>query len=1477
MAESCRLSPVVFRRNGTRIEEVDSKLFKQIKEAVKDQDVAWKMWAYTKTAEFKRDYPNVEYDELGEVTFPSLIKALGMEEVYNRQKSREEASRDYGFTNTLFEDADTATSKINEFNRKEDKLIAVMQKEGDGYRIHVLEKDPQSVRIAREQSYNYALTGEIIDMLRSLGFDVGFVTNPRYDGLFDPTDTKLHDGLVEIIRIAKGIRGEEALPEEFAHLIIEGLQNHPLVQRLFDTLTEEQVREIIGINYADYYEKYDGDPIKLQKEAAGKLLAQYIKQEGTIRREIIQPKRSLLSRIWNWAKNLFSRITNEQLDDARLNAHDRIKDIYNLVTSGEVMPLIDKNAILFGEKLYALNERFDQLDKTAHDVLTIHSRIMKLDRDGGTRKYSDAKATNEAMRNTVDTDEFSCIKEFLIDCNARLGEMQEEWKLLEKNERKGFLKDIKDYNKVAKAVRRVNLFKDVYGSALRSISTFDVEEHATQLGLSEASAKILADYARNAQSQLNYLAETAHRSRFNILYNTCRTQYKDDKVRGIGNRRDEIMSLEAILEHAERDINYVDRWLSALSDADDSLLVLLDSLVKNQQYERDIEMIEWKAKIDQIDKKLRDAGYSSRFMYELDENGVPTFRIISQYDWDAYNADRHRQQELLTAQGKTGTEYFTAMNKWRNTHVEVNGVFHRRLIPLYVDPEYDRMYREGEGKKIPDDAIYEMVPNPIVYPNKRNTIENLAPAEKEYYYAMMDIKRQMMTKIPHRGQGIFRTVNISKDLIEGVMDSSIGNPLKATADNFKRKFIRRPDDIGFGVKDNIKDDIKEILRTTKDSRAAADSIVKLLEMSVDEDILPDINPRVLTSIINSYKRETNKTPEEILTEMTNEVVEQINLENFYLVETDFANHRVQKLPVYYTRPLKDPKMLSTDFTGTLVAYSAMAVNYEKMDEVVDILEVARDFINDPEGRKILETEGDKSVYSKFKLFGNVYRSFVEKASSSSNIKARYDDYMSSVVYEERKKDEGSFEIPLFNVNMDVAKTLDAIKDYTGLLGLGFNVFSTFSNIAVGKVQQWIEAFGSEYFSVKDYAKAIKQYAELMPGCLAEMSSPIKKNKLSLLIQMFDPMGDYFESLRDPNYSKSAVARILGNSTLAYLGMNAGEHMLHCQTMLAILNGTKLIEIETGKEISLFDALEVKEGDDGITRLVLKEGLSYKRDIIDTTGSKDPNNKQFNKNYGRPLRDENGKIVSEVVPLDNKGDIDRYLMKKKRIIRKVNDSLNGAFSENDKGAAHRMAVLRLIMQFRQWMPAHYMRRFARGHYDADLEQWREGYYNTYAKFLGQLSKDLYKGRLRALESYSNLSEHERANLRRATAEISMFFMLFTLCKFGGRVKDRDRNWLDKMALYQIHRMYLEVGASMPGPQFMSNIIQIMNQPAAAVGTFEKFIKMLNFWNMFDEVQSGRYQGWSEWERDTYNAIPALGQISKAIDFDESMFAMFEMDD
>lgn len=1468
MVEFCRLSPVVKVRRGARIEEVDSKFFKRAYEYTKDRELSWDLWAYATLPETLKEFEGkVELDELGEPVFPSFMEAIGLGEVYKKGKKRQDVIKDYKFDTTNFTTGSEAVRHMDDFNDREEDYTAVVRKQVGGYRIEVDDRNGKMMEEAHQQSFNSALNREIIGLLNSLGFSVLWVDNPKYAGLFDPSQAKLYNGMMAVIRLARGEKGERALPEEFAHLLIEGMGAHPLVTRLLTNITMEQVERVLGDSYEEYVKEYAGDEGKLKKEAAGKMLGEYIVHQGTLDGSVTREQRPLLSRIWNWIKGIFGKVTNSQLDNMRVRAENDIRNIYREVASGDIVSLVDTHAVLGADYFYQLEEKYDTMEKLARAGKDIVATMRKLEMLDGNNVSETTKLLSN-LKDYIEGDNYyeslvafleQDVKSRMLEINTEIAKVRESMRKLSDKK----MNDLRNLNEVAKLSRKINRFISGYRDILTTLSILDTDDNWLSLkgNISELQANTLADTANYLLQGINSYAVWDADIKKKIMYNLVRTMLPYDKVRGIGSNRDIIMSVEQIVDHADRDINFIDRWFSAMSDADDALLTIIDGLVKNQKYQRDIEAEEWRTKIAYLDKELKDAGYDSDFMYERkkDDPSTPTGRIISIYDWDTYIEERDAKIRELRAQNLSEKDFRKALRSWK-TEI-ING--ESRTIRLYIDPEVHEFYEKNNRnqrkvkERYPGKDIYEELPNPKFYTANANRIEQLAPAQRKYYNEMMAIKREMMRKIPHRGQALYRAVYISKDFVEGVLDNSTGNIGQAVLDHFARNFVRRPDDIGFGIRDDFSDTIKNIIKAnTADSDKAARDIVRTLAESVDVDIIAAINPRALKRIIDTNQNSIDAAVDKILSH--------IEASDFYIVDVDFNGDRVQRLPVYYTRRLHNMKMLSTDFSATLTSYMAMAVNYNKMDEVIDILEVARNYVNE---RRVREVDGGKSVISQFSALGEAYRHYVTSAGRETNIAGRLDEFMSSAVYEERKKNEGV--IP--GINLDIAKTVDTIKDYTGLLGLGFNLFSMISNVSVGKLQQWIEAAGGEYFGLKDYAWAVGEYHKLLPGHLAEMGSNIKKNKLSLLIQMFDPMADYFESVRNSDYNNSALSKIMGNGLFAYLGMNAGEHILHCQTMLAILHATKLKDAE-GNEINLYDALEVREVN-GITKLVLREGLHYEREMIDNTGTP-----QTNKNYGKYLRNEDGSIRIEDIELKDIHDniTQKYIIRIKRRIHKVNNSLNGAFGADDKGTLQRRCYGRMIMQFRQWMIAHYERRFSRAHYDDDLEQWREGYYVTAGKqILVPLYKDLVRGKIQFAKYGKLLSRHEKANLRRALAEVTELAMLATLVKIGGKVKDRSRNWLEKMGLYQLHRMFLDVGASCPiTPQFFSNIFTLLQSPAASLDTFENLMNVIKFWDIFDEVQTGRYQGWSVYEKNMYQLVPALDQIDKAVVFDDSMFSIFD---
>ena len=127
-------------------------------------------------------------------------------------------------------------------------------------------------------------------------------------------------------------------------------------------------------------------------------------------------------------------------------------------------------------------------------------------------------------------------------------------------------------------------------------------------------------------------------------------------------------------------------------------------------------------------------------------------------------------------------------------------------------------------------------------------------------------------------------------------------------------------------------------------------------------------------------------------------------------------------------------------------------------------------------------------------------------------------------------------------------------------------------------------------------------------------------------------------------------------------------------------------------------------------------------------------------------------------------------------------MHGAFGGIDKGMIHRYAVGRLVMNFRQWMPAHYQRRFRGRHWDSDLNEYREGFYVSTFKFLRDCIKDLSKARLQIGARWSELSDMEKYNLKRTFGELTLFAIVSGLLALLGPAKDHKGNWAKRHLIY-----------------------------------------------------------------------------------------------
>lgn len=1320
MGNSCILYPTVKVGN----QEVESKLFKDLLKLTGNRETAKYIWGLSQVPEFTNLLEGLVRDENGEPTISSLNRAMNIKALLNGNVSLIVEKQDLGVIdkegNTItYDNSEDIINKVIDYNKNNNDLVANINKISSGYVISLERKTIENAEIPSKLIFQNALNNQLVGIMRRLGFDVKVDGSLIYDGIFDPTNAEYTaEGLKTVIRIAEGKLGEDAFPEEFSHMIIAGLLKEPLVFRLLNTLDIDTIREVLGDSFDAYYDKYKGDIELLKQEAAAKLLQDYL----------INPvkKESLLSRLWNWVKRKLSIISEKDVDDSIMRAKQLALELSTQILDESIIDEIDTASIINSSTLYKIGSEVNKLQEMAEEALKTSSKRLKIIQSRSKRKrYKDTDlASIKNLQNLIDKKKYakSCLA-FLNDSLAQIEYLQADLNRLIK---RGSLdtSDLRKIKNIAFVLRNIKEFSEGYKPIITQMTTIKQMQELGEVDLSEEDAAELNKKSLEILGIINSIDSNYKDLRFKLVYNFLKAYWKKDPEIDLGKGKTEALTLDQLLEMANKDINGIDRWISSLSSASDPLLSLIDNVVKVTKARRDKIIEDITIELRAAHEKLVSAGFNTEFMYERDSKGNLTGRIISDYDFERFNKERTAYIEKLK---KEGTPYYIMKSKvesWERKHTE----------EVLTNQDLERIER------LP---IY-----------KKDTLKNLTPEQKEYYDTMIKSKTILDNLLPDRYTNLYNAIQIRNDLVMTL--SKEGNPkniAKAVISNIKDNFVRRSDDTEFG---------------------------------------------------GEYK-------------------------NLLL---DFSGKPVDRLPIYYTTPLEDLSRLSLDFTGSMMAYTGMAVNYNEMNKVIDILELTRDLVKD---RAVQQYSGDKELKETFKIVHKIFENKFTKKGNETNISHRLDDYFDSVIYDKHKKDEGT----IGNTNVDTAKAVDALKSYSSIMGIGFNVFSALSNITIGNIQIFIESMSGEYFNWKNALRAEKEYWAMLPEYLSQINDTKKTNKLALLIDKFNALESFYEDLRRQGKYQGPIARILG-STSVFILNHLGEHYLHVKNMLSMLDAKK-VKLN-GEIISLLDAYEIEEIKDG--NKVISAKLKLKDGVTNIDGS------EFT------LEDE----------------IDTTLR-----IKRVNQSLNGAFNEDDKGAIHRRCLGRLIMLFRQWMPEHYNRRLAGRYYDATLQQWREGYYITLCKFSLNLMKDLVRAKFELATHWNNLSPMEKANMKRAFAEIGLYVSLsILLARYEDDLDNRD-SWVSRMALYNLKRTILELGASVPFvPDFIENVWTILQSPSAAIKSLNNITDLIQLQNMYVEIESGRYKGWSEYERDLVEAVPLYGKVRTAIDITEEdyMFAIFD---
>lgn len=309
------------------------------------------------------------------------------------------------------------------------------------------------------------------------------------------------------------------------------------------------------------------------------------------------------------------------------------------------------------------------------------------------------------------------------------------------------------------------------------------------------------------------------------------------------------------------------------------------------------------------------------------------------------------------------------------------------------------------------------------------------------------------------------------------------------------------------------------------------------------------------------------------------------------------------------------------------------------------------------------------IQEKKNVLGKVV-SYKEVAGADSNAKQRLSDYLAMNYYSGEAVSKEFLDL-----------LADRLMKVTSTIGLGFNVFSWANNVTTGILNNYIDAYGGEFYEKRSLNK-MKTQSTLAIGALVrhKMDSVVNKtlgydkqkpvSKYEALSQRFNMIEHH---IQEHSGKVDWIAKLGGFS-----GMEKGEWLVQSMVGNAILDS---IQVEytgsdpakKGSKKSLYDAYEFDEKTGAVT---LEEGY-------------------------------------ELSDHDRRDIINR--------IRETNKRIHGNYRAIDKVVIEKEWWGRVMMQYHKWVIPAYSARFRKLKYDENLGGGMhiEGRWRSAGKFLTAL--------------------------------------------------------------------------------------------------------------------------------------------------------------
>lgn len=506
----------------------------------------------------------------------------------------------------------------------------------------------------------------------------------------------------------------------------------------------------------------------------------------------------------------------------------------------------------------------------------------------------------------------------------------------------------------------------------------------------------------------------------------------------------------------------------------------------------------------------------------------------------------------------------------------------------------------------------------------------------------------------------------------------------------------------------------------------------------------------------------------------------------YLNSSLAGDEALKTIPIKYSDPM-DASDTSLNLIRSVMMFSQSANSFNALNKIHGEIKLFKSIIGE---RKIAMTNSKgkpimDAVAKKLGITQYINENGIDFSQMHLNA------FIDMAVYGEMRKRE-----ELFGIN--IAKITDSVMGYSAVTTLSLSTIKGLANNIQGNIQVVIEAASSEFITLKDLAAGGVFYVKSLPGFLSDFGKPMPESLGGRLVEEFDPMQGEYKDSYGKTVSATVANKLFSTSTL-FFNLNFGEHEIQVKTMFAMLNAEKVIDNETGEEITLLKAYEKY----GVEEVYNKTNFTVKQKI----------------------------------EMQNR-------------LHALNKRLHGIYNSFDQSILQRYAMGRLLIMYRKYLVPAYKRRFKKRGMDQELGSATEGYYRT---FWNTIVRDLRDFEFNIKKNWAGYSAFEKAQIRRTLAELAFIVSSTALLMvLKSMADDDDEEEMKESAIYN-HVLYQAIRMQSETKQYLPiygarDMWRIVKSPSAVITSIDKTTKFINqaFISIYDKDARYYTRKTGQWE-------------------------------